>query len=151
MEALGIGPAEVHAINPKIIYVRISGWGRHPTFNSVNKMAGRDLTYLASSGVLSKMRRNNKVGPPAVPANILTYYASGSMFTLTQILSAIHLGQPYTVIDCNLTMQLAYTAQPVLLDAHLNHRGEKSFRESHQTLPQHCVYKLLDGTSFIFK
>jgi crotonobetainyl-CoA:carnitine CoA-transferase CaiB-like acyl-CoA transferase len=101
----------------------------------MTQRAGRDINYLASSGILSKFRRNNKVGTPAVPANILTYYASGSLYALSKILSAIHIRQPYTVIDCNLTMQLAYTAQPVLLDAHLNHIGEKGARISQQTLP----------------
>ena len=90
MERHNLGPEDIHAVNPKIIYVRISGFGRDPTIPEVNRKAGRDLTYLASAGVLSKMRRNDKVGPPSVPANILTYYASGAMFTLTQILSAIH-------------------------------------------------------------
>jgi crotonobetainyl-CoA:carnitine CoA-transferase CaiB-like acyl-CoA transferase len=28
MESLNLAPADVHAINPKIIYVRISGFGR---------------------------------------------------------------------------------------------------------------------------
>lgn len=123
METLNLGPTEIHAINPKIIYVRISGFGRSAP-DSVTQQAGRDLNYLASSGILSKFRRNQKSGVPTVPTNILTYYASGSIFALAQIISAVHLKQPYTVIDCNLTMQLAYTAQPVLLDAHLNHRGE---------------------------
>lgn len=82
MESLNLGPEDIHAINPKVIYVRISGFGRDPKLE-VSKKAGRDLTYLASSGILSKMRRNNKTGAPAVPANILTYYASGAMFTLT--------------------------------------------------------------------
>ncbi len=66
-------------------------------------------------------------------------------------MQAVHLKQPCTVIDLNLTMQLAYTAQPVLLDAHLNHKGEKGSRINHQTLPQHCIYKLADGTCFVFK
>ncbi len=122
MESVELGPEDIHAINPKVIYVRISGFGRDPQNQNISNKAGRDLTYLASSGGLSKIRRNNKVGVPAVPANVLSYYASGTMYTLARILSAIYANKPYTVIDANLTMQLAYTAQPMLLDAHLNHR-----------------------------
>lgn len=66
-----------------------------------------------------------------MPTNILTYYASGSMFLLAQVMQAVYLKQPHTVIDLNLTLQLAYTAQPVLLDAHYNHRGEKGSKISH--------------------
>jgi len=70
------------------------------------------------------------MGVPVVPGHTLTYYASGAMFALTQILQAVHLKQPCTVIDCNLSLSLAYTSQPVLLDAHLNHRVEKGLRFS---------------------
>lgn len=150
MEMLNLGPSHIHAINPNVIYVRISGFGRTAP-NSLTTQAGRDLNYLASSGILSKFRRAAKQGEPSVPTNILTYYASGSMFALAQVISAVHQKKPYTVIDCNLTMQLAYTSQPELLDAHLNHRGEPSSRHNNHTLPQHCVYKCADGTNFIFK
>jgi crotonobetainyl-CoA:carnitine CoA-transferase CaiB-like acyl-CoA transferase len=30
MESLELGPEDIHAINPKVIYVRISGFGRDP-------------------------------------------------------------------------------------------------------------------------
>ena len=55
------------------------------------------------------------------------------------------------MIDCNLTMLLAYSAQPLLLDAHLNHLGVKQGKANHQTLPQDCVYKNVDGTRFVFR
>ena len=48
-------------------------------------------------------------------------------------------------------MLLAYSAQPVLLDAHFNHLGIKQGKANHQTLPQDCVYKNVDGTHFVFK
>lgn len=35
MEHLNLGPAEIHAINPNVIYVRISGYGRYPINDSV--------------------------------------------------------------------------------------------------------------------
>lgn len=82
MERLELGPAEVHEINPNLIYVRVSGFGHagmQRDNESISK-AGRDINFLAASGLLSKFRRNDKVGLPVIPANVLSYYCSGSTF-----------------------------------------------------------------------
>lgn len=89
MERLELGPSEIHAINPNLIYVRISGYGHSPSNNEAISKAGRDINFLAASGVLSKFRRNDKIGPPVIPANVLSYYCSGSTFAFVQILKAI--------------------------------------------------------------
>lgn len=80
MEKLELGPHDIHAINPNIIYVRVSGFGHSPSHKELINKAGRDINYLAASGVLGKFRRNDRIGPPVVPANILSYYSSGSTF-----------------------------------------------------------------------
>ncbi len=77
MERLQLGPSEVHAINPNLIYVRISGFGHSATSGEIKNKAGRDINFLAASGLLSKFRRNDKIGPPVAPANVLSYYSSG--------------------------------------------------------------------------
>ena len=92
MESLGLGPQDVHAINPNIIYVRITGFGHTPLHPNEQisaqylQRAGRDINYLAASGLLTKFRRNNKDGQPVVPSNILSFYAAGTYICLTQIL-----------------------------------------------------------------
>ena len=73
----------MHKINPKLIYCRISGYGNDNKDQIYDQRAGRDLNYLANSGILAKFRRNEKVGSPTFPANILTYYASGSILVFT--------------------------------------------------------------------
>jgi alpha-methylacyl-CoA racemase len=55
METMNLGPQHVHAINPDIIYVRISGYGRQ---GLDHQKVGRDLNYLASAGLLAKFRRS---------------------------------------------------------------------------------------------
>lgn len=80
MERLQLGPSEVHAINPNLIYVRISGFGHTVSSGETKNKAGRDINFLAASGLLSKFRRNDKIGPPIVPANVLSYYSGGSTF-----------------------------------------------------------------------
>ena len=58
MERFGLGPEVMHAINPSIIYVRVSGYGHYNAQSGLTGAAGRDLNYLAASGVLNKFRRD---------------------------------------------------------------------------------------------
>ena len=47
MERLGLGPADLHSVNPRLIYARLTGYGQNGTL--VNR-AGHDINYLAISG-----------------------------------------------------------------------------------------------------
>jgi crotonobetainyl-CoA:carnitine CoA-transferase CaiB-like acyl-CoA transferase len=53
MEKLGLGPRELHEINPRLIFARLSGFGQ--TGPSA-MAAGHDINYLAISGVLEVKR-----------------------------------------------------------------------------------------------
>jgi len=108
MERFGLGPDSVHRINPKLIYVRVSGYGHQHT--KLQQQAGRDLNYLAASGMLSKFRRNADSAAPAFPGNLLTYYAGGSIYTFTLILQALLQQRQRTVIDCSLARNMSYTS-----------------------------------------
>jgi crotonobetainyl-CoA:carnitine CoA-transferase CaiB-like acyl-CoA transferase len=49
MERLGIGPAECQAINPRLVFGRMTGWGQDGT---LAKSAGHDMNYASLSGAL---------------------------------------------------------------------------------------------------
>ncbi|MDZ4356737.1 MAG: CoA transferase, partial [Variovorax sp.] len=50
MERLGLGPAACAAVNPKLVYGRMTGWGQQgPQAHA----AGHDINYVALSGMLS--------------------------------------------------------------------------------------------------
>jgi alpha-methylacyl-CoA racemase len=73
-ERLGIGPDEVLARNPKIVYGRMTGWGQEGPLSST---AGHDINYLAITGLL------HGIGPadrPWPPANYVADFGGGSMF-----------------------------------------------------------------------
>ena len=106
MERFGLCPETVHSVNPALIYVRVSGYGN----SSLSAAAGRDLNYLAASGILAKFRRSGNSTAPVAPANILSYYASGSIFILASLLQAMLINKKRTVLDCPLTKMLAYTS-----------------------------------------
>lgn len=84
MESLGIGPDEALAVNPKLIYARLTGWGQSGPYAS---MAGHDINYIALSGALSLFRREGDT--PLPPCNLLGDFAGGGMLCALGILLAL--------------------------------------------------------------
>ncbi len=50
MERLGLGPAVCKAVNPRLVYGRMTGWGQQ---GPLAQAAGHDLNYIALTGLLS--------------------------------------------------------------------------------------------------
>lgn len=84
MERLGLGPEEMSAANPGLIYGRMTGWGQN---GPLAQTAGHDINYLSLTGVLHAIGR--KDAPPPPPLNIGADYAGGTMFLLLGVLSAL--------------------------------------------------------------
>jgi alpha-methylacyl-CoA racemase len=84
MERLGAGPDEALKANPRLIYGRMTGYGRD---GPLAARAGHDLTYLAYSGVLHAI--GPKDGRPMPPLNLAADYGGGSMFLVTGVLAAL--------------------------------------------------------------
>ncbi|WP_345622316.1 CaiB/BaiF CoA-transferase family protein [Streptomyces ziwulingensis] len=83
-ERLGAGPEELRALNPRLVYGRITGWGRH---GPLAHEAGHDINYLALSGVLHATGRSGQ--PPAPPLNLVGDYGAGSMLLVAGVLAAL--------------------------------------------------------------
>ncbi|MEO0401662.1 MAG: CaiB/BaiF CoA-transferase family protein [Pseudomonadota bacterium] len=81
MERLGLGP---DTCADTLIYGRMTGWGQDGPLAHV---AGHDITYLATSGVLSLLGTPD--APPKPPLNLVADYGGGSMFLLFGLLSAV--------------------------------------------------------------
>lgn len=84
MERLGLGPDVCMAVNPRLIFGRMTGFGQ---YGPLADRAGHDLTYLALSGVLSAI--GPKDGKPVPPLNLVADYGGGTMFLITGVLSAL--------------------------------------------------------------
>jgi alpha-methylacyl-CoA racemase len=84
MEALGLGPADALALNEKLVYARLTGWGQNGPFSG---MAGHDINYIALSGALSLFRRKGE--KPLPPCNLLGDFAGGGMLCAMGILLAL--------------------------------------------------------------
>lgn len=84
MERLGLGPADCHAVNPKLIYGRMTGWGQEGPWS---QMAGHDINYIAMTGALHAIGPSN--APPPPPINLVGDFGGGSMFLVTGLLAAL--------------------------------------------------------------
>ncbi len=83
-ERLGIGPDDLFAVNPRLVYGRMTGWGQD---GPIAHAAGHDIDYIAVTGTLHAIGRAG--GPPQVPVNLLGDFAAGSMFLVTGVLAAL--------------------------------------------------------------
>ncbi|KAI1375222.1 CoA-transferase family III [Hypoxylon crocopeplum] len=84
LEKLGLGPEVLCALNPRLIYSRMTGFRRDGKYAS---MAGHDINYLAVSGVLSLLGRSGE--KPHPPYNILADFAGGGATLFQGIMLAI--------------------------------------------------------------
>ncbi|MEU9378287.1 CaiB/BaiF CoA-transferase family protein [Streptomyces sp. NPDC048255] len=83
-ERLGVGPADCHARNPRLVYGRMTGWGQE---GPLAHAAGHDIAYIAVTGALGMI--GSPDGPPAVPANLVGDYAGGSLYLVIGVLAAL--------------------------------------------------------------
>jgi alpha-methylacyl-CoA racemase len=85
MDRLGIGYEVLKAINPKIIYCAITGYGQTGPYKS---RAGHDLNYLAIAGISSYSRRKEQ--SPTPQGIQIADIAGGSLHGVIGILTALH-------------------------------------------------------------
>ena len=84
MDRLGIGYEALKAVNPRVIYCAITGYGQTGGFS---KRAGHDINYLARSGVAYAAGR--KLGGPGLYNFQIADVAGGSMGAVASILAAL--------------------------------------------------------------
>lgn len=84
MERLGLGPDVCAALNARLVFGRVTGWGQTgPMAGEV----GHDLNYIALSGALSMMGEPDR--PPRPPLNVVGDYGGGAMLLVTGVLAAL--------------------------------------------------------------
>ena len=84
MERLGLGPEVCKAINPRLVYGRVTGWGQSgPMADHV----GHDINYIALSGALHPMGAADQ--PPCPPLNLVGDYGGGAMMLISGVLAAL--------------------------------------------------------------
>jgi alpha-methylacyl-CoA racemase len=84
MERLGLGPDELLAAHPALVYGRMTGWGQTGPLAST---AGHDIGYIALSGALGASGRPDE--RPAPPMNLLGDFGGGGVFLALGVVAAL--------------------------------------------------------------
>ena len=84
MEKLGLGPDACQALNPALVYGRMTGWGQD---GPLSHAAGHDLNYIAMSGALwyASCPGDAPVTPPTLVGDI----GGGAMYLVTGMLAGL--------------------------------------------------------------
>ncbi|HEY2298626.1 MAG TPA: CaiB/BaiF CoA-transferase family protein [Jatrophihabitans sp.] len=143
-ERLGIGPADVHARNPRLVYGRMTGWGQD---GPLAHTAGHDITYLAITGLLHGIGAAD--GPPVPPANYVADFGGGTMFLVAGLLAgllnarATGVGQ---VVDAAMTEGAAYLGSMTrTLFAHGGWQDRRGANLLDGGAPNYRCYECADG------
>lgn len=83
-ERLGFGPEVVHALNPRVVYGRLTGWGRS---GPLAQSAGHDINYTALAGVLGAIGR--KGSPPSPPLALTGDMGGGGLVLAFGVVAAL--------------------------------------------------------------
>lgn len=84
MERLGLGPDELMADHPALVYGRMTGWGQTGPLAS---SAGHDISYIALTGALGATGRPDE--RPAPPLNLLGDFGGGGVFLALGAVAAL--------------------------------------------------------------
>ncbi|MCB1395000.1 MAG: CoA transferase [Rhodobacter sp.] len=84
MERLGLGPAECHALNPRLVYGRMTGWGQD---GPRAPQAGHDLNYISLSGALWYASLPGE--PPVTPPTLVGDIGGGALYLVAGMLAGL--------------------------------------------------------------
>jgi len=84
MERLGLGPDDLAARNPKLVYGRMTGWGQE---GPLAHAAGHDPNYIALTGALHAIGRAGD--KPVLPLNLIGDFGGGGMLLAFGVVCAL--------------------------------------------------------------
>ncbi|MDN4161007.1 CaiB/BaiF CoA transferase family protein [Nocardioides abyssi] len=84
MERLGLGPDDCAAVNERLVYGRMTGWGQD---GPLAQAAGHDMNYIAITGTLFGLGQDK--AKPHFPSNLVGDFGGGSTYLVIGILAAL--------------------------------------------------------------
>jgi alpha-methylacyl-CoA racemase len=84
MERLGLGPDDVRAVNERLVYARMTGWGQS---GPLAQTAGHDINYIAVAGALEPVGRAGQA--PVPPLSLVGDFGGGGLTLAVGILAAL--------------------------------------------------------------
>jgi len=85
MEKLGLGPEACAALNPGLVYGRMTGFGQQGPLSAA---AGHDINYIALTGVLDAIGPAH--GAPLAPLNLTGDYGGGALYLAFGVMAALY-------------------------------------------------------------
>lgn len=143
MERLGVGPAQCLAINPRLVYGRMTGFGREGPYST---MAGHDIDYIALSGALHAIGLEEE---PVPPLNLVGDFGGGGMLLAVGVLAALVRARASgegQVVDAAMI-----DGSALLTTSHHGHMAEGWWQDRRRSnlldgaAPFYSVYQTADG------
>lgn len=142
-ERLGVGPDEMTALNPRLVYTRMTGWGQTGPWAHT---AGHDIDYIALSGALHTIGYEGQ--PPTMPVNMLGDFAGGGLLLAMGVSSALverHTSGLGQVIDVAMVDGAAMLLGPFFVAADNGFWGERGTNHLDGGAHFYNVYGTSDG------
>ena len=108
LDKLGIGYEAAKAVNPKIIYVSVTGYGQTGPYAH---LAGHDLNYISYAGILGIT--GNPDEAPMIPGVQLADIAGGSYMSVIATLAALH-ARTQTGVGQHVDVSMTDAVMPLL-------------------------------------
>ena len=83
-ERLGLGPEDCMALQPKLVYGRMTGWGQT---GPMAQAAGHDINYIGLAGALHAIGRHSE--KPLPPLNLVGDFGGGGMLLAFGLVCAL--------------------------------------------------------------
>ncbi|MEO1263959.1 MAG: CaiB/BaiF CoA-transferase family protein [Bacteroidota bacterium] len=143
MKSWGLDYASLKSINPKLVYVSLTGYGQD---NVMSDEAGHDINYMAYSGLLDLLR--DEKGKPVVPGFQLGDIGSGAYMVVMAVQSGL-IQQLKTGQGAHLDVSMTKGLLP-LLTVPVNMEWNKMPHElfntlNGKTMVNYAVYECADG------
>jgi alpha-methylacyl-CoA racemase len=145
MERRGLGPDELLARNPRLVYTRLTGWGQAGPYA---QRAGHDINYLAISGALGAIGTAEPVPPLALLGDLASGSLQAVLGTVLALFERERTGRGQ-VVDAAIV-----DGAVLLLSAAFGERASGSWRGGRGThvlsgvAPFYGVYECSDGGWF---
>ncbi|GAW50215.1 MULTISPECIES: CaiB/BaiF CoA transferase family protein [unclassified Nocardioides] len=143
-ERLGLGPDDCRAVNERIVYGRMTGWGQD---GPLAQAAGHDMNYIAITGALHMMGQDKR--RPHFPANLVGDFGGGSTYLVIGILAALleaKVSGRGQVVDAAIVDGTAHlNAMSAAFLASGGYREERASNLLDGGVPFYDVYETSDG------
>jgi alpha-methylacyl-CoA racemase len=143
-ERLGLGPEDCFAVNPRVVYGRMTGWGQDGPLAS---SAGHDMNYIAITGALHAMGQTPD--RPQFPMNLVGDFGGGSTYLVIGVLAALleaRVSGQGQVIDAAIVDGTAHlNAMTAAFAASGGYKEERAANLLDGGVPFYDIYETADG------